>query len=46
MDFISITEGAASEVDWTAGLTPMTEGVGLRVRDGGSSPDVLLGLEV
>jgi hypothetical protein len=46
MDFVSVTEGAASEADWTTGLTPVTEGVGLRVRDGGSWPDVLLGLEV
>jgi hypothetical protein len=45
MDFVSITKGVASEVDWTTRLTPM-EGVGLRVRDGGSWPDVLLGLEV
>jgi hypothetical protein len=36
MDFISIIEGAANEADWTAGLTPLTEGVGLRVQDGGS----------
>jgi hypothetical protein len=46
MDFVSVTERAASEADWIAGLTPMTEGIGLRVRDGGLWPDVLLGLEV
>jgi hypothetical protein len=46
MDFVSVTEGAASEADWTAGLTPVTEGVGLKVRDGGSCPNVLLGLEM
>jgi hypothetical protein len=46
MDFFSITKVEANEADWIAGLTPVIEGVGLRVRDGGSWSDVLLGLEV
>jgi hypothetical protein len=46
MDFDSVTEGAANEEDWTAGLSPMIEGVGLKVRNEGSWSDVLLGLEV
>jgi hypothetical protein len=46
MDFVSVTEGAASEADWTTRLTPMIEGVGLRVRDGGSWMYVLFLLEV
>jgi hypothetical protein len=36
MDFASVTEGEANEADWTKGLTPVIEGVGLRVRGGGS----------
>jgi hypothetical protein len=31
MDFVLVTEGAASEANWTT----MIERVGLRVRDGG-----------
>jgi hypothetical protein len=41
MDFVSVTEGATSEADWTTEPTSVTEGVGLRVRGGGSWPDVL-----
>jgi hypothetical protein len=46
MGFVSVTEGATSEADWTTRLTLVLEGVGLRVRDGGSWTNVLLGLEV
>jgi hypothetical protein len=46
MDFLSVTEGAASEANCTTRLTLVTEGVGLRVRDGGYWIDVLLVLEV
>jgi hypothetical protein len=46
MDFISVIEGATNEVDWTTRLTLVTEGVGLRVQDGGYWPYVLLGLEM
>jgi hypothetical protein len=46
MDFLSVTEGVASEANCTTRLTPVTEGVGLRVQDGGYWLDVLLGLEV
>jgi hypothetical protein len=45
MDFVSITEGAASEANWTTRLTLVIEGVGLRVRDEGSWLNVFLGLE-
>jgi hypothetical protein len=44
--FVSIIEGATSKADWTTRIIPVTVGVGLRVRDGGSWLDVLLGLEV
>jgi hypothetical protein len=46
MDFVSVTERETSEAYWTVGITPVTEGVGLKVRDEGSWPDVLLGLKV
>jgi hypothetical protein len=46
MDFFSVIEGASNEVDWKTQITPVIEGVGLRVRDGGSCMNVLLGLEV
>jgi hypothetical protein len=36
MDFVSFIEGAASEPDWIAGLTPVIDEVGLRVQGGGS----------
>jgi hypothetical protein len=31
MDFISVIEGAANEVDWIAGITPVTKVFGLIV---------------
>jgi hypothetical protein len=36
MDFVSVTKGETNEADWTVGLTPMIEEVGLRVQYGGS----------
>jgi hypothetical protein len=41
MDFFSVTEGEASESNWTTNPTSVTKGVGLRVRDGGSWSNVL-----
>jgi len=41
VDFASTTKGAANEADWTVGFASVTEGVDLRVRGGGSWPEVL-----
>jgi hypothetical protein len=41
MDFSSVTEGETNEADWTTWFASVTEGVDLRVRGGGSWPDVL-----
>jgi hypothetical protein len=31
MNFVLVTEGEASEADWTIGLSLVTKGVGLKV---------------
>jgi hypothetical protein len=46
MVFFLVTKGATSEAEWIARLTLVTERLGLRVQDGASWLDVLLGLEL